>query len=149
MKKRWPVILLVFLGLGMILARIGTPPEVAGKGLPAEHALGEWYEFGYDQGKQLRTAYHMLGRPIDPSRTQLSHLITNLGGEGATVEPAAFDQCYAGLVDGMTEKAARFQRPRRQPVSILPPQLQGYLPPKESPSLKSSVEPQGIKRTGR
>jgi hypothetical protein len=131
MKKRWIVLIsATILGLWTKSIWSDRPASTGTKGA-AEDPLGEWYEFGFSQGKQLRIAHQILGRSVDPSRTQMAHLLTNLGCDIHSVEQTSFEQSYAGLVDGLTGTPAKFCRPRGQSGTILPSHLRGYNPSKQ------------------
>ncbi|MFT5469664.1 MAG: hypothetical protein ACI8UO_004786 [Verrucomicrobiales bacterium] len=95
---------------------------------PEEHEFGEWYEFGFRQGKQMQVVDGWLEEPSGVAKPKLVHLLKNLQVDVSSLSPEQFDICFQGYSDGANsdDRVPVYRISSNQEISALPLPMRGY-----------------------
>ena len=101
-------------------------PSGSAKGPEKVDSMAEWYEFGFNQGLEVKRLYDALAKPLIPSKPQLMELMLNLDQSSSNLTPDELEVGFEGYRDAITGVKATRTVAASQKKSVLPTRLRGY-----------------------
>lgn len=111
---------------GIYIKYFSTPSKEPESVMVPENALGEWYEFGFTQGKIMSEVIELGSIETSNPRGDLVSILKALKVATDKLKPEEFEMCFSGYSDGLSNEERKWVLPGEQTASILPFPLRGF-----------------------